>query len=232
MLHSFKYGESKIIVDLLTEWCGRTSCIATLSKSNKGKLKKQYFQPLTLLEVVTVTKPHVQLAQLKEARVNIPFVSIPFHPYKLSIALFTAEFLRLATKNEQTDPLIFNYAINSIEWLDRCTGSVANFHLVFMMRLSRFLGFYPNMENHRQGDWFDLRAGCFCGQPPLHSDVVPPTEADNIQLLLRMNFSTMHLFRMDRKERNRMAETILHYYRLHLPDFSEMKSFAVLKELF
>ena len=88
------------------------------------------------------------------------------------------------------------------------------------------------MENHRQGDWFDLRAGCFCGQPPLHSDVVPPTEADNIQLLLRMNFSTMHLFRMDRKERNRMAETILHYYRLHLPDFSEMKSFAVLKELF
>ena len=146
MLHSFKYGESKIIVDLLTEWCGRMSCIATLSKSNKGKLKKQYFQPLTLLEVVTVTKPHVQLAQLKEARVNIPFVSIPFHPYKLSIALFTAEFLRLATKNEQTDPLIFNYAINSIEWLDRCTGSVANFHLVFMMRLSRFLGFYPNME--------------------------------------------------------------------------------------
>ena len=232
VLHSIKYGESKIIVDLLTESCGRISCIATLSKSNKGKLKKQYFQPLTILEVVTATKPHVQLAQLKEARVDIPFVSIPFNPYKLSIALFTAEFLRLSTKNELPDALIFNYALNSIAWLDSCMGSFANFHLVFMMRLSRFLGFYPNMDNHRQGDWFDLRAGCFCRQPPLHSDVLPPAEAEHIQLLLRMNFSTMHLFRMARHDRNRMAETILQYYRLHLPGFADMKSFAVLKELF
>ena len=42
----------------------------------------------------------------------------------------------------------------------------------------------------------------------------------------------MHLFSFSRNERNRCVELILKYYRLHVPDFPELKSTGVLQELF
>ena len=42
----------------------------------------------------------------------------------------------------------------------------------------------------------------------------------------------MDLYTMSRMERNWGVEVIVVYYKLHLPGFPEMKSFAVLQELF
>jgi hypothetical protein len=36
----------------------------------------------------------------------------------------------------------------------------------------------------------------------------------------------------ERAERNRILELLLHYYRLHLPEFPELRSVQVLQELF
>jgi DNA repair protein RecO (recombination protein O) len=47
-----------------------------------------------------------------------------------------------------------------------------------------------------------------------------------------MDYPTMHLFRMSRQDRRRLLEVALLYYRLHLPDFPELKSLAVLEEVF
>lgn len=231
VLHSFKYGESKLIVDLFTETQGRLGCIVRVAKSATGKLKKQYFQPLSLLEVIVDVRQRARLQTIKDARVAVPFVSIPFNPYKLSISLFVAEFLCGATQREEADQPLYTYIYNSICWLDNCEHKFANFHLVFAMRLTRFLGFYPNLDDYQAGCWFDLRASCFCLSAPLHRDGLPPKEARLIQLMMRMNFSTMHLYRMNRNERNRLLDIILEYYRLHVPDFPQLKSVSVLKEV-
>lgn len=232
VLHSFKYGETKIIVDMFTEEHGRLSCIATVGKSARGKLKRQYFQPLTLVEAVADMHRRTGLYPLKEAKVAAAYASIPFDPLKLPVALFVAEFLSNATRKEQPDRLTFAYIENSLRWLDGSTGGFANFHVVFMMRLTRFLGFYPNTDGYTEGSWFDLRAASFAPDAPLHHDRLAPGEARKVNLLLRMNFATMHLFRMTRAERNRMTEIIIRYYELHLPDFHELKSLDVVKEIF
>ena len=232
VLHSFKYGETKIIVDMFTEEHGRLSCIATVGKSARGKLKRQYFQPLTLVEAVADMHRRTGLYPLKEAKVAAAYASIPFDPLKLPVALFVAEFLSNATRKEQPDRLTFAYIENSLRWLDGSTGGFANFHVVFMMRLTRFLGFYPNTDGYTEGSWFDLRAASFAPDAPLHHDRLAPDEARKVNLLLRMNFATMHLFRMTRDERNRMTEIIIRYYALHLPDFHELKSLDVVKEIF
>lgn len=232
VLHSFKYGETKIIVDMFTEEHGRLSCIATVGKSARGKLKRQYFQPLTLVEAVADMHRRTGLYPLKEAKVAAAYASIPFDPLKLPVALFVAEFLSNATRKEQPDRLTFAYIENSLRWLDGSTGGFANFHVVFMMRLTRFLGFYPNTDGYTEGSWFDLRAASFAPDAPLHHDRLAPDEARKVNLLLRMNLATMHLFRMTRAERNRMTEIIIRYYELHLPDFHELKSLDVVKEIF
>ena len=232
VLHSLKYGESKLIVDMFTRMHGRQSFIVSIPKTNKGKLKKQFFQPLTLLEIETDIRPKLQLQKLGDVRLMAPFTSIPFEPDKLAIALFVAEFLYYALRSEQRNELLYDYLENSILWLDAQQNRFANFHLVFLLRLTRFLGFYPNLEDYEDGDYFDLRESEFMRNPPVHRDFLHPEEAQKVQLMMRMDYPTMHLFRMSHQERNRLLEVSLKYYRLHLPDFPEMKSIEVLQALY
>jgi len=232
VLHSLKYGETRMIVDMFTRQFGRLSFIVSIPKSSKSKVKKQFFQPLSLLEIETDVRPKIQLQKLSDIRLACPFVSIPFQPHKLSMALFLAEFLYYALRSEQRNELLFDYVESSIQWLDGQEDRFANFHLVFLMRLSRFLGFYPNLEHYHTGDYFDLRESEFLQVPPVHRDFLYPEEAEKVQLMMRMDYPTMHLFRMSHQERNRLLDVSLIYYRLHLPDFPEMKSIGVLQELY
>ena len=232
MLHSLKYGETRLIVDMFTRSHGRLSFIISLPKSAKGKMKKQFFQPLTILEIETDVRPKLQLQKLSDVRLLHPFSTIPFDPHKLSIALFIAEFLYYALRSEQQNALLFDYVTDSIQWLDGQDSHFANFHLVFLMRLSRFLGFYPNLDDYSAGDYFDLRESIFLSAPPVHRDFLYPHEAEKVQLMMRMDFATMHLFQMSHTERNRLLEVALSYYRLHIPDFPELKSLSVLQELY
>ena len=232
VLHSLKYGETRLIVDMFTRSQGRQSFIVSIPKSVKGKIKKQLFQPLTLLEIESDLRPKLQLQKLSDVRLASPFSSIPFDPNKLSISLFIAEFLYYALRSEQHNEPLFDYIVNSIQWLDAQTDRFANYHLVFLMRLSRFLGFYPNLDHYQTGDYFDLRESIFLSTPPVHRDFLHPQEAEKIQLMMRLDFPTMHLFRMSHQERNRLLEVSLIYYRLHLPDFPELKSVSVLQELY
>ena len=232
VLHTIKYGETRIIVDMFTRTHGRLSFIVNIPKSIKAKTKKQFFQPLNILEIEVDVRQKVQLQKLSDVRLASPFSSIPFNPHKLSISLFIAEFLYYALRSEQQNALLYDYVESSILWLDSQDDRYANFHLVFLMRLSRFLGFYPNLDHYQTGDYFDLRESMFLPTPPLHRDFLYPQEAEKVQLMMRMDYPTMHLFKMTHQERNRLLEVTITYYRLHLTDFPELKSIAVLQELY
>lgn len=73
---------------------------------------------------------------------------------------------------------------------------------------------------------------CFVENKPLHGICLSPEEASHICQLARMNYETMFLFGMNRMERQRCLTVMMEYYRLHLPEFPELKSLDVLKELF
>lgn len=232
VLHSFKYGEQKLVVDMFTRDHGRLTFMVPLPKSAKGRLKKQYFQPLTPLTVAYDYRPSLQFQKLTDAGILQPLSSIQTSPSKLAISMFVAEFLYHALKGEQQNDPLFAYLCSAIEWLDGRPSQYANFHLAFLIHLSRFLGFYPNLDGYEAGSYFDLRAGTFCTAPPPHHDLLQPAEAAMMQTLMRMDFATMHLFRMNRQQRAQLLDVALRYYRLHLPDFPQLRSVEVLKELF
>jgi DNA repair protein RecO (recombination protein O) len=103
-----------------------------------------------------------------------------------------------------------------------------------MMHLSWFLGFYPNLTGYKKGDCFDLQNSCYISMHPLDNRqlYLQPDEAYHIGMLMRMNYNNMHLFNMSRAQRNRCIEVLLLYYRIHLPEFPDLKSVAVLREVF
>ena len=233
VLRALKYGDQRDIVDMFTREQGRVAFIVNVPRTARGRLKRQYFQPLTLLSIETDLRPNQQMQKLRDVALRAPLGLLHDDPRKLAIALFLSEFLYHALKGEQQNQPLFDYVVSGMEWLDGCRQHFANFHLVFLMRLSRFLGFWPNLEGHDQpGMFFDMRSATFSATAPQHADYLMPQEAAAIGLLMRMDYASMHLFHMSRAQRSRVLEVLLLYYRLHLPDFPELRSPDVLHDLF
>ena len=232
VLRSVRFGESSLIVDVLTKSSGRVSFMVHIPKTSKGKIKKQYFQPMTLLDFEYDFRQRSNLQRIKDVRVSLPYSSIPIDPAKSCISLFLSEFIYYATRNEQENPTLFTYISTSLEWLDNAYEDFANFHLVFMMRLGKFLGFHPFLEDFTPGCFFDLRNGCFTLSMPLHTDFLNAADAGHLYNLMRMNFDTMKLFKLSHDDRNRITEIVLRYYKLHLPNMPELQSFDILRAVF
>lgn len=232
VLHTLRYSDEAIIAHLLTEQCGCVGMMVRVSRSRRSSIRHTLFQPLALLDVEWTMRPRASLQHPRAVQVAFPFSSIPYDAHKTAIALFLAEFLYHAVRNEPDTNALFEYVARSVEWLDTCSTGYANFHLVFLLRLTRFLGFMPNAHEAQPGDWFDLRASCFVKERPLHNDFLTPSDAALVPKLMRMSYETMRVFRFNGDERSRLLERINYYYRLHVPDFPELNSLAVLREIF
>lgn len=232
VLRIVRYGESQLIVDFLTESHGRLSFMVRLSKSSKGKMRRQYFQPLMVLSIEFDFRPQKELQRLLDVGVAIPFSSIPFTPVKLSLAMFLSEVMVYATRCEQVNHALFGFVLRSLAWLDASEGEISNFHILFLMKVSSFLGFAPDLSKDNEHQWFDLKEGCFVSSVPSHHFYLSPSDSLHLIQMARLGYQTMHLYTMNRQQRSHCIEVILEYYKLHVPNFPELKSLPVLKALF
>ncbi len=211
VLHTLRYADSKNIVTMFTESHGALSFMVRVPKNRRSVMQNVLLSPLSLLEIDLDYQESSRLQRLIDVRVDEPYGSLPYNPMKQTIALFLSEFLYYSLREEQSNPDLFSYLVNSLLWLDARTEQYANFPLTFLIRLSRFLGIWPDTEEAQK----TLRQG----------------EDSLVPLILRMDFATMHLFRFSREQRQRLLEVLNDYYRLHVPHFPELKSMAILREV-
>lgn len=232
VLSMLKYNDDSFIAHVYTQTDGQQSFLVRIPKTKRASIRPSLFQPLALIDVEWRPKPGGGLSRPYSVTNACVFESLPFEPYKTAIVLFLSEFLHYSLATQSPDDTLFRFVESSIEWLDRCTSEYSNFHLVFLLRLSRFLGFYPNLENYAENCYFDMELSRFVRVPPLHSHFLQPADAALLPLLMRMRYETMYLLRLSRTDRNRLLEFINDYYKLHLPNFPELKSPDVLRDIF
>lgn len=232
VLHTTKYNDKSFIADVYTRERGRVSFIAPTPKSRHSTIKNSLFQPFSIINIDADFRTTRELNRIKQAQIVCSFTSIPFDQYKTTIVFFISEFLTYALREEQQNIRLFEYLKHSICWLDNCKTSYANFHIVFLIHLSSFLGFYPNFENYEPHDYFDLKESCYTKSKPVYDLYLDSEETEKIHNLTRINYNNMHLFKMNRVQRNRCIEIIIAYYQLHLPNFPKMKSLDVLRSCF
>lgn len=232
VLRVLRYSDQAIIVDIYTESRGCLSFWVKCAVSRKASVRNVFFTPLSILELNYDFRPSSALQRIRDVRFSYVYSSLPFDPMKAAVGLFLSDFLYRVLKQETANESLFAYLDYSLQWLDRSVSAFANFHLVFITRLTRFLGFYPNVEAYHKGDYFDMLNACFVSSRPLHAAYLGPEEAATIPMFMRMNYDSMRFFVMNRISRVRYVEVLNDYYRLHIPDFPELKSLDVLKELF
>ena len=232
VLHSVRYSETSLVVKILTEEAGLGSYIIKGARNPKAKIKASLFQPLTLLDLHIYFKPGRELQNIKEVRNRAPLIHLSGDPVKSAVALFLSEILGRALREEEPNAELFDFLDSHIQYLDLADQGVANFHLYFLLRLARYLGFAPALPSGDELHWFDLVSGTFTGVQPLHGSALPPPLAAWLARFLSVQPAELGLLSIDRQTRIDLLEGVLRYYSLHLEGLGEIRSHKVLHSLF
>ena len=231
VLSILRYSDRYAITHVYTADFGATSYLLPMTSNKKAKIKNSLFFPFSLLRMEVEHLPKRDIQKLKEVERLIPLYEICTDMSKLSLAFFLSEFLYRVLRESDNNEVTFQYIKNSVETLEAANSSIANFHIAFMIGLTRFLGIYPNWENTNRDKYFDMLNGEFRQNIPSLTHYLKQDESRYVKYLNRINYSNMHKFKLSRDNRNIIVNYILDYYRLHLYDFPKLKSLEVLREM-
>jgi DNA repair protein RecO (recombination protein O) len=143
--------------------------------------------------------------------------------------MFLAEVLSTSLQEEEKNELLFTYLETTLQWLDT-QNEYSNFHLLFLLKLTRHLGFHPEIKDINR-DYFNLKAGKFENQP---SDLYS-VSGENLTLLKKLlgtTFDTLSDIKINSKQRQSFLSIILLYFELHLGSFKKPKSLEVFNQVF
>jgi len=232
VFHSIKYADTSLITRIYTEKFGLQSYIVRGARKPRARMKASLFQALSLLEMEVYHKEKSSLQNIKEAKVDGVFTSIPFDIRKSSIAMFLGDVLTKTIKEEEANPDLFYFLDIMIRELDNQEEDMADFHLVFMVHLSKYLGFFPQGIYHEQKHFFDLKEGSFCTGQPEHTHYIPPPLSEQLSSIIQQHPLEHLSYKHTRETRNQLLEALIKYYRLHYEGMQEIQSHLILKEIF
>jgi len=126
---------------------------------------------------------------------------------------------------------LFGFVFNAVEWLDHQNEGLANFHLFFLIRLTRYLGFYPGTHLAGDAGYFDLKDGLFRNYKPDSILYLSPPHTQNFAALLQGTFENLAQVKLSNDERRYLVHKLLDYYTLHIDGFGNVRSHEVLEEV-
>ncbi|CAM4077407.1 DNA repair protein RecO [Gillisia limnaea] len=230
VISALKYGEADLIVKCFTQKSGLKSYLLRgILKSKKGKFKTSMFQPLSQLELVAKHKDKGTLEYLQEAKMLSTYRTLHTDVVKSAMVLFISEILRNSIQEEEENEALYHYLETTLNWLDH-HEKFANFHLLFMLKLTRYLGFYPD-DSNTDPDYFNMLDGVF-QDVETNNYCIEGQNSLVLKQLLGINFDELELLKLTKTNRTHFLEMLLLYYQLHIDAFKKPKSLAVLHEIF
>ena len=230
VISAIKYGEADLVVSCFTESYGLKSYhLRGILKSKKGKLRKSLFQPLTFLELNAIHKDRGSLERIQEAKVSFPYESLHTEVVKSTLVMFLSEILKSTIKEEESNAKLFHFLEYSFRWLDM-HDEIANFHLLFLLKLSEYLGFSPDFGSESK-PWFNLLEGVFQNtKEGSYSESGIAVEV--LQKLDQKDYNNLKQIAISKSERRETLGMLLDYYKLHIQGFKSPKSLPILSQLF
>ena len=230
VLHSLKYGETSVIARVYTRKLGLQSYLVPGVRKLKPRIRQNLFQPLTILDLVVYYKSNANLQRIKEISCPEPFRLIPWDVPRASIALFVAEVLLKTIREQESNESLFDYLTRSIRWLDQEQERISSFHLLFLVQLSRHLGFYPR-ENYLQGsrDCFNMQEGIFEKEMGDEKLFLNKELSHHLQQLQNSDYPGLSHLSIPAATRRALLYKLIDYYRLHMAGMTSLNSHRVME---
>jgi len=206
----FKYGDSSIIVKILTTKFGLQTYIVNGVRSKRSKNKIALYQPLTQLDLVVYHNPTKDINRISEIKCSQPYHSIHENMQKTAVAIFLAEMLYKCIKDEGEIEDLFNFISSSIVLFDNQESHYQNFHLIFLLKLTKYLG-----------------VGVELSDPAFHS--LSTDEVSAIRAFIKQPYDDWVTISND--SRRKILDLIIRFYKSHIDSLKEINSINILKEV-
>ena len=212
VLSYIKYGDTSIICKIFTDSFGLQSYIINGIRNSKTKNIALY-QPLNILDMVVYYKKNSRIQRIKEAKLDVIYVSIHNDMKKVSVCFFLSEFLSKILNNESDQEDKFDFIQSSLIEFDRLNSRFSNFHIQFLIKLSKYYGIdiissdQLIVLNNKDQLLVDFIQNC-------------------IDKSYQGNINSNNILR------NKVINLIIEYFSIHLEINIKLKSTDVLKEIF
>ena len=236
VLRSVKYGETSLVVTILTEMFGVQSYMVNgvRSATPKSPYRGNFFQPATLLDLVVYQNERQALQRIKEFKWSYIYNDIYRSVHKNSVALFVTEVLQKCLKQPEPHPELFAFVEDVMLHLDKGSASVtANLPLYFLLHLAHFFGFMIDDTYCESKTVLDLQEGSFSGSRPDHPYFLEGKLSEiSSQLLRTRQPGELEQLQLSREQRKVLTDSFISFYSFHQPEFGQMRSLVVLHALY
>lgn len=229
VFRKFPYSENGIILKIYTRESGLMTFILKTFVSQKNKFQKNLLYPLSPIEITYNHFEKKDIQRIKEIKPVILLNGIMNDIKKTSILFFINELLVQTIKEEEQNEALFDFIFQSILALEQSNKEFANFHLIFSLHLTKYLGFFPKLNRSTETSYFDLQNGEFIANYQLPKYSLDKDLSLWFYLIASDNIADLNLNNVQRQS---LLLSILDYYYLHLQGIQQIKSVAVLHTLF
>ncbi|MEH6534823.1 MAG: DNA repair protein RecO [Psychroserpens sp.] len=230
VLSKLRYRDNDLIVKCFTLHKGVVSYLLRgVLSSKKGSSKAAYYQLLSQLQIEENYRENQSLQTIKEVRLDFSYTSLHTNVYKSSIVMFLSEVLSSVLREEEENQQLYHYLETTFRWLD-AEDEFSNFHLLFLLNLTKHLGFYPDVSDTNKM-YFNLNNGLFESKKRDVYSVYGENLA-TLKQLLGINFDTLNSVKLNSKQRQSFLTMLLLYFELHLGSFKKPKSLQIFNQVF
>lgn len=226
------YSDRHSIVWAYSRREGSVSLLAGAGAGRGATRNRALLMPLSVVECVADIRPGRDIHPISQLRPLIAPTSMLSMPGRVMTAQFLAETLGIVLAEGQADEGMWAFLTQSVSVLgDPAARGMANFHIAFLFALARVAGISPDMSTYRPGYCFDMVDATFTPTLPLRRAALDARDADAMASLARMNYRNMHMYKMNRADRNRALDVAIDYFSLHYASLRSLHSLGVLRSM-
>ena len=235
MLRTVMYGDTSVICTIYTELFGVQGYImkGVRKGTRKSAPKMNYFQPASILELIVQHHPLKQLQFVKEVQWAILYNQVSTNVVRNGIAMYIIELLQHSLKQPEAHPELYYLVEDTLKQLDSGNETLAaNLPLYFMLHLSSELGFRITDNFSDRRPILDLQEGAYVEETPSHPYYLADRAARLIADLSHIQFyNELENFKVNRELRRQGLYALQDYFKLHISDFGELKTYSILQEI-
>jgi len=235
VLRTVKYGESSVIVTILTELFGLQSYLVNGVRTGKGKggSKAGMFQPAAMLDLIIYHQESKNLNRLKEYSWGFLYRNILSDVITNSVALFMIELLQKCLKQPESNSELYYFMEDAFLGLDEGERNVqANFPLFFALHLAGFFGLRIDDNYSENRSYLDLKEGYFTMEKPLHPHYLDHSLSEVTAHLLKIKQpGELADLPLNKDKRRLLLEAYEDFYSIHIQGFTPLKTLPVLRAL-
>tara|TARA_Y100000385_G_scaffold282234_1_gene336319 strand:- start:275 stop:982 length:708 start_codon:yes stop_codon:yes gene_type:complete len=220
-----KQGESSIICKMFTEQQGLQTFIIKGVRSSKSKKKLGLFQALQLLKINATYSKKRGLQYLSEVSVYEPTAIKKVNMHKKFIAVFIAEITAKVLQENEQNIALFTFIWNTKKELYLTDNVSDNFVLLFMLNLSKYLGFYPSINNVN-ATYFNLETAEFSNDSLTLNLYLDKEKSTILKSLLKGNE-----VKIKQKIKTELLKDIMRFFHLNHYNLQNITSHLIIESL-